>query len=996
METYSRKGSEWRRWDLHLHAPGTKLSDCYGTDKDVWDRYLKILEESTVQAFGITDYFSADGYFKLIEKHQKKYPYSQKVFFPNIEFRLYESISAEHKNPHIHVIFSNDRDICSKEIIGRFLLHLGTYQDDENEVNIKCSDLKTTQEFEEASVSLKSIKSALEKTFGKEKPYLIVFPAKNDGVRSTDSKSPRKMKITDQIDKDSQFFFGGSDNKEYFLSENRYETGKSAAKPVVSGSDAHSFEELERLEGNVAGFPPTWIKADLTFRGLKQICFEPEDRVFIGVEPLVEQRKTNQATKFLSRLNIDQVGSYDEANGEWFKGFDIPINPELTVIIGNKGSGKSALVDIIGLLGESRQYEYFSFLSDEGNNKKFKQRGYAENFIAKLTWQSSGTASKNLNDKVDITQPESVRYLPQNYFEKLTNEIEIEEFRREIEDVVFSHVEETDRMGKSTFVALQEFKTQQNKQETSALKAYLRELNIEIIELEEQSDPLHKKQIEGRLKAKRDELTFLEKAKPAEVAKPGEGTPEQKDLSEKVNKYIEKKSTLEKTGQKLVETIAHKKNRLQKLSSLLQSVSTISTNISNQKLNLKPVCEELGLDIDFIMTSKFNTAPINDQISLVKREIIELEKDNQQVFDDAFDFFSLTSLPDLRAAYKFLSVQLDKLKEQLGTPQRKYQNYVENLAKWNAQKREIMGDDKEPQPDTINHLLKIIEYIENSLETQLVEKYELRKSTSKKIFDSQKEILKFYSDLKESVEEKLSSVRTEEFSVDIDASFVLERTFFNDFLNLINKKRKGPFHGANEPEKVLKSFLTYIDWNDFDSIYGFIENVLIKMKSYNGDVLQIKEQAVDKKEFYDFLFSLTYFSAKYELRSGGKNLNELSPGEKGLLLLVFYLQLDKDNIPLIIDQPEDNLDNDSIFAVLAQCIREAKKNRQVVLVTHNPNLAIGADAEQVVFVKLEKAANYKFSYETGSIENPQINDKIVLILEGSQPAFVKRRLKYEI
>ena len=103
-----------------------------------------------------------------------------------------------------------------------------------------------------------------------------------------------------------------------------------------------------------------------------------------------------------------------------------------------------------------------------------------------------------------------------------------------------------------------------------------------------------------------------------------------------------------------------------------------------------------------------------------------------------------------------------------------------------------------------------------------------------------------------------------------------------------------------------------------------------------------------------------------------------------------------ENIPLIIDQPEDNLDNESIFRVLSQCIRKAKRSRQVVLVTHNPNLAVGADAEQIICVKLEKAKKYKFSYETGAIENPSINQKIVDVLEGSQPAFVKRRLKYQI
>jgi len=780
------------------------------------------------------------------------------------------------------------------------------------------------------------------------------------------------------------------------LKSDRYENGKSLPKPVVSGSDAHSFDDLDRLEGNVAGYPPTWIKADLTFRGLKQICFEPDARVFIGTEPPVEQRKATQATKFLSNLSIGQREGYDEANGQWFKDVNIPINPELTVIIGNKGSGKCAIVDIIGLLGESRQHEYFSFLSDIGNNKKFKQRGYAENFHATLTWQSTGGISKLLSESVDITKPESVRYLPQNYFEQLTNEIEIEEFRREIEDVVFSHVEETDRMGKSTFAELQDFKTQQNKQETSALKAKLRELNIEIVQLEDQADPVHKKKLEGELKAKKEELNSLEKAKPPEVPKPDEETAAQKELSKKIGELIEKQTGLEDKGQQVVDLISKAKQRQQKLSSVLQTISTISHDIQTHKTELKPICVELGLDIDQIVKLEVNTSTVNAHISEVTSQIVKLEKDNQIEFSEQTDFSLLESHPDLRAGYKYLAGQIEVLKEQLGTPQRKYQNYLEKLAKWNVQKLAIIGNENKPQVETIKFIETKISYIENSLTAKLTEKLAARKEIARQIFESKKHILQFYSDLKESVEAKLSSVRTPEFSVEIDASFVLDRTFFNDFLSHINKKRKGAFHGSNEPEKVLKSLMVEIDWNDFDSVFGFFEAVIDSMRSYKGEAIQIKEQVTDKKEFYDFLFSLGYFSAKYELRLGGKNLNELSPGEKGLLLLVFYLQLDKDNTPLVIDQPEDNLDNDSIFAVLAECIRQAKKNRQVILVTHNPNLAVGADAEQIIFVKLEKAENYKFSYETGAIENPAINEKIVLVLEGSQPAFVKRRLKYEI
>ena len=133
----------------------------------------------------------------------------------------------------------------------------------------------------------------------------------------------------------------------------------------------------------------------------------------------------------------------------------------------------------------------------------------------------------------------------------------------------------------------------------------------------------------------------------------------------------------------------------------------------------------------------------------------------------------------------------------------------------------------------------------------------------------------------------------------------------------------------------------------------------------------------------------------YELKLDGKILDELSPGEKGTLLLVFYLMIDKEDTPLIIDQPEDNLDNKSVFQVLTHFIKTAKKRRQIVIVTHNPNLAVGADAEQVIYVELDKkSGKHTFSFEAGSIESPAINRRLVEILEGTMPAFDKRKLRY--
>jgi len=148
------------------------------------------------------------------------------------------------------------------------------------------------------------------------------------------------------------------------------------------------------------------------------------------------------------------------------------------------------------------------------------------------------------------------------------------------------------------------------------------------------------------------------------------------------------------------------------------------------------------------------------------------------------------------------------------------------------------------------------------------------------------------------------------------------------------------------------------------------------------------------KELYDYVFSLGYLSPIYNLQWDGKGLEQLSPGERGNLLLIFYLLVDQDDIPLVIDQSEENLDNQTVFRTLVPCIKDAKKRRQIIMVTHNPNLAVVCDAEQVVYAEIHKDNLNEVVYLSGSIEDPVINRKIIDVLEGTRPAFDKRDDKY--
>jgi hypothetical protein len=106
------------------------------------------------------------------------------------------------------------------------------------------------------------------------------------------------------------------------------------------------------------------------------------------------------------------------------------------------------------------------------------------------------------------------------------------------------------------------------------------------------------------------------------------------------------------------------------------------------------------------------------------------------------------------------------------------------------------------------------------------------------------------------------------------------------------------------------------------------------------------------------------------------------------------LLIDKGDIPLIIDQPEENLDNQTVYEFLAPCMDEARHRRQIIIVTHNPNLAVACDAEQIICAEIDKGNGNSLTYLSGAIENPKINKRVVDILEGTSPAFRNRESKY--
>ncbi|TDW48878.1 hypothetical protein EV144_103397 [Flavobacterium sp. 270] len=1008
----SNRGSEWRKWDLHVHTPATKLANNFklSEGEDPWDKYCEFIEDCDVEVFGITDYFVIDSYIKFIEKFKEKFPQSTKVFFPNVEFRLSDkNKDAEHIQ--FHIIFSNAKATIEK--ITPFLSRLPLISTDDIKLTSKfCSENDLTEvTYKKAMVNLDITIDKLKESFSSDE-YIVISLASGYGSLRPGKSDTRGAEYAKEIDKRCKAFFGSSKDTDFYLNK---KDGRSAynlkPKPVFNGSDAHSFQNLEDKlgksyikidgEGQVCDYSEiTWIKAEKTFEGLLQVLNEPENRIFIGDHPVVLDRIGEFPNKYINSIEIDQIDSYDDKDGVWFKKQKAYINPELTVVIGNKGKGKSAITDVIGLCGNSHRQKDFSFL----NNKKFKKKELAKNFKSLLLWYDGNKNEKNLNDIIDENSIEKVKYIPQNFFEDLCNNIDDDKaFKKEINDVVFRHIDETERLNKNSFDDFIQDKQTAIYNQIKLIKNKISELNTEIIDKQNKTAKNHIENLVSNLKERETELENLKKNAPIKNYDEGlisnlDNNPNFKRTSE-ITASI---SNLKEEEKAYVERLTIINSDILKLNQLEERIKNEEVSVNQFIDNETFILKEFNIDPQKVFSQKIKfdiTVITNTKMSL-RNEKINIELNLGKVVYDEILHSSLNVDVSNFIYNKIIKLtnEHSSLLSGLEGNTKAYQEFVKQDKEWKEKQENLLGDETGKNLNTINYFKKEIERCEKDYVIDLAKFKEERISLSLDIYNKKKEIIDIYLALKNNVEKIIddNSDKIKEYNINIDATFEIN-SFTSNFLDYINKSISGKFYGTNESEKVIKELINSTDINDQESFKEFLEDIQSKFED-NGDKSQPPfnqlRQNKEPLEFYDFIFGLDFLKEKYELKLDNKSIEQLSPGERGAALIVFYLLLDSNDIPLIIDQPEDNLDNHSVYKILVPFIKDAKKRRQIIIVTHNPNLAIVSDAELVIHVNIDKEHKNTFSFNSGAIENKKINNSIVDILEGTEPAFIKRKDKY--
>ncbi|GAC92233.1 ABC transporter [Anoxybacillus flavithermus NBRC 109594] len=1022
------RGSIWRKWDLHVHTPNSYHQN-FGDD---WDLYVSKLKENAVkhgiEVMGVTDYFSVDGYEKL--KNDYGVNKEPKIELPNckylhlipcVELRI-EAFDNHNNSINIHVAF--DPKIPSSVITQNFIeelsikyqehvlkikkdnlirigyaeYHNGNYDVTLNIASIP-DDLKRkyinkalsiiTIPLDNLRIKLEELRKNLILNGIKEESFLVLAAYKGHGSLSNlpwyeinkkelgrlGNLRQTLLKISDicfsNNSKDRDFLLG-----KFGMTSDEFISRFGSKKPIIWGSDSHDLNNLfHPSQGNSKDY--TWIKADPTFEGLRQIINEPEERVFIGEKPDKLQHFENNKTKYIKLLNIkkNENATIEE---KWFDN-SIHFNPNLVAIIGNKGSGKSALADILGLLCDTNQSKYFSFLNE--NRFKQKKNNKASFFEAELVWADGHKISKTLSDSIPENSIERARYIPQNYFENICNETEFgnnSSFNKELKKVIFSYIDESDRLQKSSLDELIEFKTEEKKQAVKDLKDELEKINKTIVKYEDKISSKHQKRIENEYKLKLQELEVHESAKPEQKEPP------------KVNE--EQQITINLMNQKIREVDLSLKEYSRQRTSVELSISEVQKiidKVTNLESRYKTFISGFEKDL-----KKFGIS-VND--------ILKFEINYDGLYNKLFELQSQKS--EIEKNYNLKSSEKEKLIKELETVQNtldsvniEYQRYLMEVEKWEQKREEIIGSPE--KIGTVKFYRDQLNQIKE-IPAKLEDLYKQREQLTEQIYQQLKEIVNLYETYYSPIQNAINNnkILNQSLKLTMEVNLSIKPEFKSSFLNKINKRARGSF--KDDGEKVLTKIIDKYEFNDVQGVLGFVRDVMDHLKNDyrqdNPNKVEIEEQlrnGESKFDLYNLLFSLDYLEPNYIMKLNDKEISKLSPGERGILLLVFYLLLDKDDIPLIIDQPEDNLDNQTIYNLLVPCIREAKKRRQIFIVTHNPNLAVVCDAEQIICANIQKEDGNKITYECGAIESPKINNKIIDILEGTRPAFNNRDSKY--
>ncbi|QEK99461.1 hypothetical protein FKG96_01165 [Olivibacter sp. LS-1] len=856
------KGSEWRKWDLHFHTPASyDFADKSITNKEI----IENLISNDVSVVAITDHHIID--VQRIEELQKLGG-GKITVLPGIEF-LCDSRGSE--PIHFIAIFSESSNI-------QFI-----WEQIKNQTNIKriYGDGKNVNE---VYCNLEHTTRLIRDLGG-----LITIHAgtKTNTIDNITNALPHGIAQKEDIAKNIDIFELGKEEDilpyKTLVNPHLHRTINKVL-PLIICSDNHNTKKY-MVKQNL------WIKADPNFEGLKQIIYEPEDRV---------QIQANKPEEKAGYQIIDHI----EITSDSIFNTKLYLNQNLNSIIGGRSSGKSILLGAIATKVKTTRPIEFS-------DKEYQEYVKSISDTIKVIWKD-GQEENN----------REVEYFEQGYMHKIARDKS--QLNKIVNDILV-------QKGKEPILEdYKRFLTDNSKAISGLVSDYYRLLQ-DIHEKEQKArDKGDKKGIEDELFKLKDELQKLTVIAITD----------------------EEKHTYEQTKTALNNNI----QRIQLLSKDIELIKTLKS-VSIVKESIDYELASLSQEIKENISSALNS--IKDYAESKWKE--DLQKLSASAEEDKSKL--IQNNEDLEKDAIYLKVL--------------------EAYKGNAQLSEYEAKIK-TQTDKLFEITALLSEIGN-LKEQIKQSKEKITIAHRIFYDKINDVLPKLSDQND--------------GLTINAKFKFEvdnyRKILNAGLNLQG------FSNRDLAEYQYDNFENF-EKHQFDIFDKLEKNKLTLKGGYNNQSLTTT------------LVSTNFFSLNYDIEYEGDDFKKMSDGKKAFVLLKLLLDFNDKNCPILIDQPEDDLDNRAIYNDLVQYLRKKKKLRQIIVATHNPNIVVGADSELVICANQHGEKNInngtkKFQYVTGGLEhtfpnngNPEVlesqgtKEHVCEVLEGGNTAFKLREKKYSI
>lgn len=880
------RGSEWHKWDLHIHTPKSIVNNYGGDTDEIWEKFISALENlpNDVKVIGITDYYFIDGYEKVMEYRAKGRLKNIEKIFPILEFRI-DTFGCGSQNNlqkiNLHVLFNIDESNLSSDIQKvktEFISQIPISSLDKHKTKTLSRDnlIAEGQSLKDGFSNLvpptKVVFDTIFSETWKDKTFLFLGYVEWSNLEKNQQLRPLKEDLYSKV---GAFFTSNIDN----LPKSQSWLDEFGRKKLLHSLDIHDLKKLDS-SSNGEYLCNTWIKADTTFEGLKQIIYEPE-RVRIQEENPYYDREKSPFTE----ICINEDTSIFPDGDITFVKQTIPLNSDLISIIGGRGTGKSRLIDYIAQgLGKTTPSTYT----------------FNDQVIVKRK-----TALHEEETPFNLAEGKHVDFMY----------IRQSEVKEVVEDkeILSKKIRET--------IGVQEAYTiTQDLREniTNALTEYTSLYNT--LNANDTTSTQKIASLDEEIKRYADYIENITSS-------------ENKAKLEQYKSLVTKEQELKKLIEQIATTIGNITKTQEELN---ESIEEIETSIKNKigeitipRLNSTETTNMLQYVVDESIKAKLTD--VTQNINRTKEEFKDYKGD-------------LTSLLDNVKVYQ----------ENVATKLKEKETIEKNNARLLAIRTEILKN--------------IGEQIKNSIVA-----YKEKIEETWKRFKAGKE---GYSD---ELSQLLNDILSED-ELDVHVEIKLDTDKMYRLLQAPLDKRSWKLD-------YLKEFIGIRNIVDYF-------NYITQIKDDNGHakIEELVNEQLDCLLLPVFLKDYTqYITHNIIVSSHNRPITKLSHGQQGTIYLRIQLAANLAYNTIIYDQPEDDLDNDFITNSLVELFRKIKKYRQVIIVSHNANLVVNADSEQVIVAHNEEG---RLTYECGSLENPIINKAVCKILEGGKAAFEKREQRY--